>query len=627
VATIAADQLQQIPRALDLTAAATVALGVISQQGVAHARIAAGEPTCVVGAGLIGILTQRIAIARGAGPLTLVATSRRREAVARAGGAAEFLTADDERVAQIDAPVVIEAAGSPAAVPTAVSAAGERGRVVLLGSPRGRTYDLPVAAIRAKSIELIGAHVNTLDYESQLTGVDRRGQVAEAYLAALADRSVVVDDLIDRRLDPREAELFYRNLARNGDVLGAVFDWSLLGERERPRRSPLLRVPDVSGRGADSTRPLGRPARGRQSVDSLVPDLDPFERAEGMLRFGIVGCGDIAVLNARAIAAAPNARLTTCFDVDRQLAENLAGTHDASVADAYDDLLGRADVDAVFLSVPHHLHAPLAEQASAAGKHVVVEKPPANDLRNAMRMVEAAEEAGVTLSVCFPQRYQGDVVAARRLIEQGVVGEITGVAVELVMDRSPAYRVGGFTGRSVSDWRNSREMAGGGVLIMNVSHSIDLLYHLTGCDAVEISAFGKGRSSEIEDSIAISLRLTNGAPGSVIGTTEARGSLATGLRVWGTNGQVAIEDRPRFYTLKSVNGLRTTRWQRFGRLPKIDTRAVFVSRFATAIATGVPPDVSGRQTLGVQAFMEAAYVSMDTGRQVRPADLLAEVAV
>jgi len=161
---------------------------------------------------------------------------------------------------------------------------------------------------------------------------------------------------------------------------------------------------------------------------------------------------------------------------------------------------------------------------------------------------------------------------------------------------------------------------------MNLSHYIDLLYHLTGVDAAEISAFGTGRNGEIEDSISISMRLANGALGSVMGTTEARGSLSTGLRIWGTHGQVAVENEPRFYTLKSVDGLRTTRWQRFGRLPNVDTRAVFVSRFATAIATGVPPDISGRQTLAVQAFMEAAYASMDTGRLVRPADLLDEVA-
>jgi 2-desacetyl-2-hydroxyethyl bacteriochlorophyllide A dehydrogenase len=626
VTTVAADQVQPVPPGVDLTAAATIGLGVISRQGVEHARIAEGEPVCVVGAGLIGILAQRIAVANGAGPLTVVATSRRREAVARAGGAAEFLTADDERVAELDASVVIEAAGSLAAIPTAINAAGERGRVVLLGSVRGRTHDLPIAEIRAKSLEIVGAHVNTLAYAAERTGIDRRSEVAAAYLAALADRSVVVDDILDRRLDPREAELFYRDLAGDGDVLGAVFDWSLLSDGERAQRSRLLRLPDVSGRGADASRPLPRPARGRQRVDSLVPDRDPFEGAKGMLRFGLVGCGDIAVYNASAVAAAPNAALTACFDVDRTLAENIAEPHDASVAPTYDDLLERADVDAVLLSVPHHLHAPLAEQAAAAGKHVVVEKPPANDLRNAVRMVEAADEAGVSLSVCFPQRYQADVVAARRLIEQGAVGEITGVTAELLMDRSPAYRLGGFTGRSLSDWRSSREKAGGGVLVMNLSHYIDLLYHLTGVDAAEISAFGTGRNGEIEDSISISMRLANGALGSVMGTTEARGSLSTGLRIWGTNGQVALENEPRFYTLKSVDGLRTTRWQRFGRLPNVDTRAVFVSRFATAIATGVPPDISGRQTLAVQAFMEAAYASMDTGRLVRPADLLDEVA-
>jgi predicted dehydrogenase len=452
--------------------------------------------------------------------------------------------------------------------------------------------------------------------------MDRRAELARKYLRMLADDRLSADDLVARRVNPSEAEMFYRELAGGDDLVGAIFDWTLLGENERVSRPALLRPPDVSGRGADPARRPAAPTRGRERV-SLDHGGDPFADARGMLRFGMVGCGDIAGLNAGAIAAAPNTRLTATFDVDMALAGEIASAHDAVVARSYAELLERSDVDAVLLSVPHHLHAPLAREAAAAGRHVVVEKPPANDLRSAIEMVAAAESAGVVLSVCFPHRYGAEIAAARRLIALGTVGEITGVTAELLMDRSPAYRLGGFSSRSISDWRDSREKAGGGVLVMNLSHYLDLLRYLTGLEADEVSAFSAGRAeSEVEDAIAMSMRMENGALGSVLGSTQVRGSLFTQLRIWGSEGQIALENDPRFYTLKSVDGLRTTRWQSFGRLPAVNIRAAFLSRLATAIASGAQPDIGGRDALAVQALMEAAYRSMDSGRPVRPADML-----
>ena len=99
-----------------------------------------------------------------------------------------------------------------------------------------------------------------------------------------------------------------------------------------------------------------------------------------------------------------------------------------------DGLLDRADVDAVFLSVPHHLHAPLALQALAAGKHVVIEKPPANDLASAIEIVKAADRAGRVVSFCL-HRYEPRVQAARRVITEGALGDLTGALVSFWMDK------------------------------------------------------------------------------------------------------------------------------------------------------------------------------------------------
>ena len=623
VVTLPSSNVHRVPPGVQLAHAATIMLGVISGHGVELAGLRSGERVCIVGAGAIGLLAQRIALARGADEMTVVAASRRRESAALAGGASVFLTADDDRVPQLGASLVIEATGSASAIPLSIGAAGAGGRVVLLGSTRAGSADFPMQEVLTKRLEIIGAHVNTLHNASATGGADRRSQLAESYLRMLADGSVSVDDLVARRVNPWEAEIFYRELAGASDLLGAVFDWTLLTDDERQRRTAFLGPPDVSGRGADPARRPAPPARGLTRIRALDHGGDPFAGAQGMLRFGMVGCGDVAGQNAGAIGAAPNTMLTATFDLDEVLAHEIASPHDAYVAGSYAELLARPDVDAVLLSVPHHLHAPLAREAAAAGRHVVVEKPPANDLRNAVEMVEAAEEAGVVLSVCFPHRYGAEIAAARRLIRHGAVGEITGLTAELLMDRSPAYRLGGFSSRSISDWRDSRGKAGGGVLVMNLSHYLDLLRYLTGLEADEVSAFGAGRAeSEVEDAIAISMRMENGALGSVLGSTQVRGSLFTQLRIWGSEGQIALDDDPRFYTLKSVDGLRTTTWQSFGRLPAVDIRAAFLSRLATAITSGAEPDVGGRDALAVQALMEAMYRSMGSGQPVRPSDVL-----
>ena len=96
------------------------------------------------------------------------------------------------------------------------------------------------------------------------------------------------------------------------------------------------------------------------------------------------------------------------------------------------------------------------------------------------------------------------------------------------------------------------------------------------------------------------------------------------LRLWGRDGQIAVEPEPVVYTLRALDGLVTGRWQTFGPLPDVDERAVYFSRLATAIDRGEPPDVTAHDGLATQAFIEAAYRSSDTGAAVSPAELLRE---
>ena len=371
-----------------------------------------------------------------------------------------------------------------------------------------------------------------------------------------------------------------------------------------------------------------RAASANTGSNSLFELGDVFADARGNLRVGLLGCGDIATSNAAAIAAAPNVELTACYDPTARLAEGLARSHGAAVTSSAEELVDRSDVDAVLISVPHYLHAPLAELAIAAGRHVIVEKPLAQDLESAARIVTAARAAGVSVSVNFPQRYEPAALVAKRLVDAGVLGEFGGSLIRLFLDKTPAYWLGGFSGRTTSDWRSSQRLAGGGVLIMNLSHHIDLVRHLCGVEVEHVSAiFGAtDERRDVEDAITVGVQYVGGAVGSMIGVSAVRGETQEEVRVWGRDGHVVLAPSPGVFTLRSMQGLRATRWHTYGHLPVYSARALYLSRLGSDLAAGKSPEVSGEDGLAVQAVISAVYRSAESGTQVSPSKLLSEVS-
>jgi 2-desacetyl-2-hydroxyethyl bacteriochlorophyllide A dehydrogenase len=626
LATVPARSVYRVPRGVSVEDAAFVQLGIIARQGIRRAGIEHGDSVCVVGAGVIGVLAQRLARAAGCGDLTTIAETRRHERVALAGGKGRFLAlADGESPEDVRARIVIEATGSPAALHTAVAAAAPGGRVVLLGSPRGRTLDFPYAALQRKRLALVGAHISTLSRKSG-SPAEAFSDEAAAFLEQLQRSELEVADLVDLTLDPRESGVFYRRLPTDRELCAARFDWTLVSRAKRIRRGRLLSAPDLSGRGVDVVE---KPVAWRRHSRSPHGD-DPFAGAAGSLRFGIIGCGDIGVSNAAAIAAAPNTQLVACHDPISRLADEVSRRHGATAVPSLEAMLERPDVDAIFLAVPHDLHAPLAIQAALAGRHVVVEKPPSTTLPHAVEMARAAADAGVAISVCFPSRYQPDATVAKQMIGEGGLGELEGTLTTFLADRPPSYWYGGFSGRSPSDWRASRERAGGGVLIMNLSHYVDLLRDLVRVEAETITAFaGATAGAEVEDSISVSIRFANGATGSLYGSSAVRGTWqgrrSSEMRIWGSDGHVALGESSAFYTLRALDGARPGRWSSLPRRGA-PSRAIFVSRFATAVHEERAPDVTVDDWLAVQAFMEAVYRSVELGAPVAPAALLADAS-
>ncbi len=201
----------------------------------------------------------------------------------------------------------------------------------------------------------------------------------------------------------------------------------------------------------------------------------------------------------------------------------------------YDELLADPAVAAVCICTPSGQHARQAIAAASSGKHVLVEKPMALSLADADAMIAACRENGVQLGVCLQRRAEPLFRRVHDAIHAGDLGEITLGVVTMPYFRDEPYY-------AQADWRGTWEMDGGGVLMNQGIHIIDLLLWFLG-DPVDVHAFAdsRHRSVEIEDTAGAVLRFANGAVATITATVATDPGFPHRLEVYGTNGGIQIE--------------------------------------------------------------------------------------
>lgn len=339
------------------------------------------------------------------------------------------------------------------------------------------------------------------------------------------------------------------------------------------------------------------------------------------MRFGIIGCGEIAVRTAEAISQSNCATVAAAMDVNENLARDLAERYGAKYTTDLNELLSWDDVDAVYISTPHHLHAPQTINSAEAKKHVIVEKPMALNVREAKEMVEACKENKVALSVCFPLRYLPHMVQAKETISKGVIGRVVGVSIRVLGDKPASYWTGGYTGRAKTDWRMHKETSGGGILIMNAIHNIDWMRHITGLEVERIYAEYGTLATEgidVEDVAFAVLRYANGAIGVIEALSCAAGSYGPGQwhgdRIYGSDGTLILTEPLRLYTKVDGFGYPTYQWVEVSSSGmERNERKLFIEDFVRSISEGKEPPVSAYDGLISVAVIEAAYLSLERG--------------
>ncbi|MDQ3856242.1 MAG: Gfo/Idh/MocA family oxidoreductase [Chloroflexota bacterium] len=230
------------------------------------------------------------------------------------------------------------------------------------------------------------------------------------------------------------------------------------------------------------------------------------------VKIGLIGCGGISRYHANGYLKIPNeARVTAVCDVVEENRSRMASY--VGGAQEYCDLaemLAHADIDAVDVCLPHHLHRDAIVAAADAGKHVLCEKPLCLTLEQASEISEAVQRGGVTLMCAHNQLFYPSVQHARQLLEEGVLGRVYQVrTVDTFWNRGVSANAG---------WRGSRETMGGGELIDTGYHPTYLLLYLAQSEPVDVAAMLSSHALKIdgEDSAQVLVRFADGAIGNIV---------------------------------------------------------------------------------------------------------------
>lgn len=274
----------------------------------------------------------------------------------------------------------------------------------------------------------------------------------------------------------------------------------------------------------------------------------------GALRCAIVGCGSIAQVHARALSALPEAELLAFADIRPERAQAMSKEYGGRAYGSLESLLDSETIDVLHICTPHYLHVPMAREAAGRGVNVFTEKPPAID-RAQWAELRGLEDK-VRIGVCFQNRYNGSTRACRELLDSGRPGRILGSRGIVAWRREAPYYTD-------SGWRGSLATEGGGALINQAVHTLDLMAYFLGCGHVMGASLANRHLQgviEVEDTLEATLDF-NGARGLFYATTA-----------YCTDAPIIFELECEHATLR-IEGERFTRFWRDGAIEQDDFTA------------------------------------------------------
>jgi predicted dehydrogenase len=254
------------------------------------------------------------------------------------------------------------------------------------------------------------------------------------------------------------------------------------------------------------------------------------------VRFGIIGCGVIAAVHITALAEIAHAEFYGVFDHSPERREAFAAKYGVRAYASYAAMLADPAIDAVIICTPSGLHADQAVQALREGKHVVLEKPMALSIADCEKLCREAELSRCVLTVISQHRFREDVQTVKRLIDEGAFGKLVMCDLYMKYWRDPSYYASGA-------WRGTWQMDGGGALMNQGIHGVDLMRYMVG-DAKLLRGRAKTlvHDIEVEDTAAALLEFDCGALGVIEASTSAYPGFSRRIEIHGSKGYATLVD-------------------------------------------------------------------------------------
>lgn len=253
-------------------------------------------------------------------------------------------------------------------------------------------------------------------------------------------------------------------------------------------------------------------------------------------RFGILGCGMIARVHAAAIQSLDQAELAGAADFSREAAQRFCGEFGGRIYESDQEMLADESIDVVCICTPSHCHADNAISALNHGKHVVLEKPMALNTAEADRVIEACRENERLLTVISQLRFSPDIQHVRQLVHKNAFGKLVFCNLSMCYWRSEEYFAG-------SRWRGRKAFEGGGALMNQGIHGIDLMQHILGdVKVLKGKVSTRHHAVEVEDAASALIELECGATGMIQGSTCTWPGFERRLEIHGDKGYVVLKE-------------------------------------------------------------------------------------
>ncbi len=342
------------------------------------------------------------------------------------------------------------------------------------------------------------------------------------------------------------------------------------------------------------------------------------------VRMGIIGLGGMGQQHVRFVRELPEAELTAVSDIDEKITKEISEKYKVPGFVDSRELLESGLVDAVLIATPHYFHPPIGIPAMERGIHCLSEKPIAVSVKEGDRFVEASRKNNVVFGVMHQYRTLPEIRLARKIVESGKLGEIRRTCSVNLWYRSQAYY-------ETASWRGTWSGEGGGVLINQAPHSIDLFLLLGGLPST-VTAKTRTRlhDIEVEDEVSALLEYPNGAWGYYYITVNEPSPYSTFIEISGDSGKLVYQDNSlKFYSFHPSIPEFTFSTKDMWASPQIVEEKLdlpscetghkeIIRNFCRAILYGEELIAPGEEGLWTVEFINALILS---GKKDKPVDI------